>query len=174
VVDLYTALIARSTGNRKIPQAGFEGLRVFVPQHHRVLIKKLGAFHLVDEIKECRIFEQEIAACADKLVVTFRKSMEPMLAKHPKDLQRATAIWSQWPGYLDRPSGTGTREFCHRHGIPIVIHHTSGHAGIADLQRLAEALKPGRVVPIHTEAPERFVEHFTNVAMLDDGVRWAV
>jgi ribonuclease J len=174
VVDLYTALIARATGNRKIPQAGFDGLRVFVPQHHRVLIKKQGAFHLVDEIKACRIFEQEVAARANELVVTFRKSMEPTLAKSPNVLRQATAIWSQWPGYLDIPSGASTRDFCQRHGIPITIHHTSGHAGIADLQRLAKALKPGRVVPIHTSAPERFAQHFNNVAAFDDRVGWEV
>ena len=144
VVDLYTALIARATGNLKIPQAGFDGLRVFVPQHHRVLIKKQGAFHLVEEIKDYRIFETEIAARADELVVTFRKSMEPVLAKHPALLQRATAIWSQWPGYLDMPSVASTRDFCQRYGISITIQHTSGHAGITDLQRLAVTVQaPG-------------------------------
>ena len=174
VVDLYTAMIARATGNLKIPQAGFDGLKVFVPQHHRVLIKREGAFHMVRGIKNCRIFEKEIAARADELVVTCRKSMEPMLAKHPAILKRATAIWSQWPGYLDRSSGAGTRDFCLHHGIPIIIHHTSGHAGIRDLQRLAESLKPGRVVPIHTAAPERFARHFRDVVMREDGMRWEV
>jgi len=174
VIDFYTAMIARATGNLKIPQAGFDGLKVFVPQHHRVLIKNRGAFHLVDKIKGRRIFEKEIAARADELVVTFRKSMEPMLAKYPAVLKRATAIWSQWPGYLDMPSGAETRKFCRRYGITIIIHHTSGHAGIADLQRLVEALKPGKVVPIHTAAPERFAQHFKNVTMGVDGVSWEV
>jgi ribonuclease J len=72
------------------------------------------------------------------------------------------------------PPGAGTRAFCQRHGIPIVVHHTSGHAGIADPQRLAEALKPGRVVPIHTAAPERFAQHFKHVVLCDDGVGWEV
>jgi ribonuclease J len=174
VVDLYTSLIARATGNPNIPQAGFDGLRVFVPQSHRVRIKERGAFHLVEEIKGCRIFEREIAVRADELVVTFRKSMEPMLAKYPAVLKGATAIWSQWPGYLDRPSGAGSRRFCQHYGIPMIIHHTSGHAGISELQRLAEALRPGRVVPIHTAAPEQFAQHFKNVAMFDDGVGWDV
>ena len=174
VVNLYTSLIARATGNPKIPQTGFQGLRVFVPQRHRELIKERGAFHLVDELRGCRIYEEEIAARADELVVTFRKSIEPMLAAHPLALKGAVAIWSLWPGYLDMPSGVGTRAFCQRHDIPIIVHHTSGHAGIADLQRLAEALKPGRVVPIHTAAPERFAQHFKNVALCDDGVWWEV
>ena len=174
VVDLYTSLIARATGNPKIPQAGFQGLRVFVPQHQRKLMEEQGASHLVDELGDCRIYEKEIAARADELVVTLRKSIEPALAKFPAALKGAVAIWSLWPGYLDMPSGAGTRAFCQRYGIPIIVHHTSGHAGIADLQRLAEALKPGRVVPIHTAAPERFAQHFKNVALCDDGVWWEV
>jgi ribonuclease J len=174
VVDLYTSLIARATGNPKIPQTGFQELRMFVPQRHRELIKERGAFHLVDELRGCRIYEEEIAARTDELVVTFRKSIEPMLAAHPLALKGAVAIWSLWPGYLDMPSGAGTRAFCQRHDIPIIVHHTSGHAGIADLQRLAEALKPGMVVPIHTAAPEVFAQHFKNVALCDDGAWWEV
>ena len=174
VVDLYTSLIARATGNPKIPQAGFQGLRVFVPQRDRVRIKERGTFHLVNELGDSRIYKEEIAARADELVVTFRKSLQPMLAAYPSALKGAVAIWSLWPGYLDMPSGAGTRTFCRCHDIPIVVHHTSGHAGIADLQRLVEALQPGRVVPIHTAAPERFAQHFKNVALCGDGVAWDV
>jgi ribonuclease J len=174
VVDIYTALIAQATGNTNIPQAGFDGLRVFVPHHHRVLIKKQGAFHMLHGIEPCRIFEAEIAARAGELVVTFRKSMESVLARRPAALKGATAIWSQWPGYLDMPSGVGTHRFCQRHGIPVVNHHTSGHAGVIDLQRLAESLKPGQVVPMHTEAPEMFERYFGKVGMYKDGAIWEV
>jgi ribonuclease J len=174
VVDLYTSLIARATGNAKIPQAGFQGLRVFIPQRDRVRIKERGVFHLVDELGDSRIYKEEIAARADELVVTFRKSLQPMLAAYPSALNGAVVIWSLWPGYLDMPSGAGTRTFCQCHDIPIVVHHTSGHAGIADLQRLVEALQPGRVVPIHTAAPEKFAQHFKKVALCDDGVWWEV
>jgi ribonuclease J len=72
------------------------------------------------------------------------------------------------------PSGAGTREFCRRHDIPLIVHHTSGHASIADLQRLVEALQPERVVPIHTAAPGLFAQHFKNVALCTDGEVWDV
>jgi ribonuclease J len=107
-------------------------------------------------------------------LVTFHKSIEPMLNALPAALKGAVAIWFQWPGYLEMPSGASTREFCRRHGIPLIVHHTSGHAGIADLQRLAEASKPGRVVPIHTAAPRLFEKHFKNVALFADGEAWEV
>jgi ribonuclease J len=94
VVDLYTSVLARATGNPKIPQAGFQGLRAFVPQRHREVIKERGAFHLVEEIRSCRIYEEELAARADELVVTFRKSIESMLAAHPLALKGTVAIWS--------------------------------------------------------------------------------
>jgi ribonuclease J len=38
-----------------------------------------------------------------------------------------------------------------------------------DLQRFAKALAPRRVVPIHTQAPERFTEFFENVDLRRDG-----
>jgi ribonuclease J len=174
VLDLYTAVIAVATGNPKIPQPGFGSLRVFVPQSQRRRVLESRRFDYVRRVKKCRLYEQHIAARADRLVVTFRKSIEPMLDALPSALKGAVAIWSQWPGYLDMPSGAGTREFCRRHGIPLIVHHTSGHASIADLQRLAGALKPGRVVPIHTTAPGLFVQYFKNVAPCDDGVWWEI
>jgi ribonuclease J len=172
VLDLYTAVIAAATGNPKIPQAGFSGIRVFVPQSQRRRVLESRRFEYVRRVKRCRLYERHIAARAGRLVVTFRKSIEPMLDALPAALKGAAAIWSQWPGYLDMPSGAGTREFCRRHDIPLIVHHTSGHASIADLQRLVEALQPGKVVPIHTSAPAQFTELFKNVALYADGDVW--
>jgi ribonuclease J len=47
--------------------------------------------------------------------------------------------------------------------------HTSGHAMIRDLERLAEALKPDMRIPIHTEHPEDFSQTFANIITLNDG-----
>ena len=64
--------------------------------------------------------------------------------------------------------------FLERHGIPLAIHHASGHAFIPDLKRLVEALAPHRVVPIHTFAGERFGEFFHRVECHADGEWWEV
>jgi Zn-dependent metallo-hydrolase RNA specificity domain len=56
-----------------------------------------------------------------------------------------------------------------RHRIPLVVHHASGHAAIPDLQRLVSAIAPGRVVPIHSAAGDRFAEFFPRVDRQRDG-----
>jgi len=168
VVDLYGASVAAATGNQRIPQAGFDNLRVYVPQRQRVLVKTSGEFARVNDIRFARIFPEELAARAGELVLTFRASMMREVAS-AGCLDAATAVWSMWRGYLDRPEQRRLLQFFESHGIPLVIHHTSGHAWLADLQRFARALAPRRVVPIHTQAPERFTEFFENVDLRRDG-----
>ena len=58
--------------------------------------------------------------------------------------------------------------------MPLVEHHTSGHASLADLKRLVTAVDAARVVPIHTEGAAEFARHFTNVTVRDDGEWWDV
>jgi len=86
----------------------------------------------------------------------------------------ARAIWSQWEGYLDEASGGRTKEWLDAHGIPLEVIHASVHATIEDLQRLARAFAHSRLVPIHTEHPERFLELFGRAELHHDGEWWGV
>jgi ribonuclease J len=79
-----------------------------------------------------------------------------------------------WPGYLEQPGQKRLLSFFERHGIPLVTHHASGHAYLPALQRLAAAIAPGRIVPIHSFAPGRFREFFENVELHRDGQWWDV
>ncbi len=56
-----------------------------------------------------------------------------------------------------------------RRGIPFETIHTSGHAAPVDLKRLAAAVAPKRLVPIHTFRREQFPALFDNVLLADDG-----
>jgi ribonuclease J len=68
-------------------------------------------------------------------------------------LARGLVVRSLGPGYLDNESGQALRAFCARNALPLELAHSSGHADVADLARLAQALSPERVIPIHTRAP---------------------
>ncbi len=57
----------------------------------------------------------------------------------------------------------------HRDGLTTA---TSGHAYMPDLQRLARAIPPKRLVPIHSFAPERYGEFFENIEVHRDGEWW--
>ena len=59
-------------------------------------------------------------------------------------------------------------------GVPVETIHTSGHASIADLKRLSEAIAPKQLVPIHSFEPQRFGEFFGDVVQRQDGEWWNV
>jgi ribonuclease J len=173
VLDLYTASIATATGNMNIPQPGFDNLLVYVPFRQRIQVKESREFDRVGGIKAVRIFPEELAARSQELVLTFRASMMSEIEK-AHCLTGASVVWSMWPGYLEQPGQKRLLSFFERHGIPLVIHHASGHAYLPDLQRLAKAIASARIVPIHSFAPDRFGEFFENVEMHEDGEWWDV
>ncbi len=77
------------------------------------------------------------------------------------DLQGGCLIYSLWPGYLDRDR-TDLREWAKRKEIDFHIVHSSGHASSADLYRVAQAVAPQRLLPIHTVHPERYASLSAN------------
>lgn len=177
VLDAYTAAVLRAAGRPTIPQAGWDQLRVFVPQNQRVRIKESGRFEYVDDLKGSRIFERQLAELASQAVILMRGSLLRQLERSV-ELQGATAIFSLWSGYLSDPAcresfGTLTT-WLEKKGIPLTELHTSGHASVADLKRLAHAIAPRVTVPIHTFEPKAFHGLFANVETKEDGVWWDV
>lgn len=173
VVDLYTATMAQATGRESIPVPGWRNLLVYVPNSQRIRIAQTKAYERLDPIKSVRIFPEGLADRRSDLVMTFRMSMARELEK-AECLEGASAIWSMWPGYLERPSEKRYIDFLSKHKIPHQIHHASGHAYLNDLQKLAAAVAPQRLVPIHSLAADRFAEHFEHVERHEDGEWWEV
>jgi ribonuclease J len=171
VLDLYAASVAAATGNPNIPKAGFNQLLVYVPLRQRVRVKESGEFGRVSAIRPVRIYPEELAGRAKEVVLTFRASMIREV-ENAGCLAGAVAVWSMWPGYLEQPGQERLLEFFRRQGIPLKTHHASGHAYLPDLQRLAKAVAPKRLVPVHSFAPQRFAEFFENVEAHCDGEWW--
>src|SRR5713101_1358678 len=143
VVDLYTAAIAVATGRETIPKADWERVRVYLPRSQRARVIREQAFDRTDAVKADRIYPEELVTRRGELVMLFRTSMSREL-EEIGCLEGARAIWSMWPGYLREESGEQLRAWLDRLGIPMVIHHASGHAFIPDLQRLVRTLAPLR------------------------------
>jgi ribonuclease J len=173
VMDLYTATIAAATGRDSIPQAGWEGVRVFVPRSQRRAILKAKAFERIEAIRAQRIFPEELRARRSELAVTFRHSMAAELIR-AGCLENARLVWSLWPGYLKDESGRALLAVLAEQGVGLAIHHSSGHAYIPDLRRLVEAVVPGRVVPMHSEATDHFARFFPRVERHADREWWPV
>lgn len=173
VMDLYTATIVRATGRETIPQAHWDGVRVFVPLSQRIRVKDSQEFERISWLRGRRLFAADLARCASDLVLTFRGSMAAELDR-AGGLDKAHAVWAMWPGYLDEASGAKLKRWLKQHGIPLSILHSSGHASQADLQRFAAAMKAHQVVPLHTRQPARYPELFANVRKQADGTWWRV
>ena len=173
VVDLYTATVARATGRKSIPQAGFDGLRVHVPQRQRLRVLQAQEFERVAQITGIRCYPEDLAAKPGEFVYLGTSSTaDELLATGA--LRDGAVAWSLWQGYLDQPAGQRLRARLAAAQVPLVQHHTSGHAFVEDLQRLVGAFDPARVVPIHSEACDRFAELFPRVEPHDDGEWWEV
>lgn len=173
VIDLYTASIAAATGRDTIPQAGWENVRVYLPRSQQRRVIDSHAFARTDAVRAKRIYPEELRERRREIVLTCRGSMLRELDQ-AGCLEGAIGIWSMWPGYLERPSGRQTVTDLSRLGVALTVQHASGHASPADLERFANQLAAGRVVPIHTRAAEIFESHFANVVRYRDGEWWNV
>jgi ribonuclease J len=173
VMDLYGAAIAAATGRGSISPSrlgSHPGLRSAVPAGAR---QEAEAFWRVNDLGASRIYAEELATDPSRWVMSFRSSMTREMERSGC-LREARAVWLMWPGYLDGESGKRTREPFKRLGIEMTIAHASGHATVEDLQRLATAIDADKVVPIHTDAPQRFASLFERVEAHLDGEWWGV
>lgn len=173
VVDLYGASVAAATRST-IPQLGFPDLRVWVPQRQRVLVKESGEFDRVNRLGAARVFPEELHADPSRFVFHVATSAVFELARSEVLDADGAVVWSLWDGYLRDGSGRRLQQFLGERSIPLTKIHTSGHAAVLDLQRLVDAVRPDRLVPVHSEATDRFEELFPNVERHDDGEWWGV
>lgn len=173
VVDLYTATLARAAGIPGLPVAGDEGLEVYCRRRERLQVRDAGEFKRTREVYPVRVFPEDLTPRARELVLLLRPSMAREL-EQAGVLRGALAIWSLWRGYLEGPTERRLQELLTRHGVNLEVHHVSGHAYVTDLRRLVDAVRPVRVIPIHTAQPEGYAAEFPVVERQADGSWWLV
>ncbi len=173
VCDLYTASVVCAIGRATLPQPGFDGLRVYVPNAQRVRVKRSGQFDRMNLIRACRVFPEWLVEHAEKITLLQPQSAVAEL-EHAGVLAGGTVVWSLWPGYLEDAGGKRFQAGLAEAGVPFDVDHASGHASVRDLQRFAAALSPGVVVPIHTEGAHAYEGLFDRVAPHEDGEWWEV
>ena len=149
LLDLYAMEILRAAGNPNLPAPGWSNISVYVPEYQRRQVAKNKLFDLLTPYKAARIYREHLSEIGDKAVMLFRPAMM-------RDIDDAglwpcaQAIWSQWDGYLLDGPGAKLKADLAERNVPFESIHTSGHASIADLKRLAKAIAPKALVPIHT------------------------
>jgi len=81
-------------------------------------------------------------------------------------LPGSTLIWSQLKEYFHQEESFWTKN-----GITPVYLHVSGHAYKEDLPRLVNEMRPGCIIPIHTQYKKDYPVVFAPipVKILEDG-----
>ncbi len=180
VLDIYTAYILRLVSDR------FKNVPDFKDKHFRVLTKgKTAGSHYSKVIAKREIFKdfipdlfgsrvqiskEEILECPGKFFLKVSNFSDLLVELGDT---RSSVIYSQWAGYKkEEYNPTGFKKYVDLENNPnIDFHdvHTSGHAMVRDLQRLAKVLNVKILVPIHTEHARGYSEYFANVQVTDDG-----
>lgn len=175
LLDLYAMEMLRATGNPNVPAAGWPNLAVYVPEYQRRHIARTERFDIVARYKPNRIYREAISTFVGRSVMLFRPAMVADIDLIPQAWTGARMIWSQWDGYLTSPPNEAFLAKLASRDVPLEVVHTSGHASITDLQRLAKAIAPEALIPVHTFRGDRFAELFgLHVNRRHDGEWWRV
>lgn len=172
VIDLYIANILNGIKSGGLPypdRRKFPEIKVLFTDH---FVKKLRYKNMRNRFERFQDFEVgpgRISKQNGRAFVFFRDMSIPEIerAQIPSG---SVLFYSFWQGYKKEKSFQGMKLFAERHGIEIIDVHTSGHAGLRDLNRMVEAIKPRKILPVHTLHPERFKDCFGDtVEVVSDG-----
>jgi ribonuclease J len=178
VIDIYTAWVLEQLRQitQNTPAMDWPEIRVFAAYSQDQRLKAnpdyFGDFR--KRLYRHRVKREELQATPEAFLYFGKMSSFRLINAFKNAAAPVNVIYSQWLGYLD---GTHTEYFGSDRiaafrsypEINFIYAHSSGHAPLKDLQKLAAALKPKMLVPIHTEDAEGFRSKFENVMTLMDG-----
>lgn len=178
VIDVYEAWVLEQMKlvSERVPNMFWDEVEVYVPNSQYQVVKEnhefFGDFRSAIFEEDHRTQAEELQASPADYLHSIRLSgintVRRYLGENPVSI-----IYSQWLGYLedDTHGRYGVEELMQLREDPrvnFIYAHTSGHASLEDLKRLAEAINPKKLVPIHTEHKYEFEDHFQNVLVLED------
>ena len=172
VLDLYTFFVLTTLKQitPALPPHPDDHLRIFyIGKHAQDIVDHLGK-KVLYQFAPRKIGIDEIVANRKNMVLKLPVSAMDRIAgqlKKQTPLADASFIYSMWAGYLEKDDYyTG---FCDKYQLRLKKVHVSGHAYRNALQKLASALKPDVLIPVHTLSADRFDTFFDNVVQLYDG-----
>jgi ribonuclease J len=183
VIDIYTAWVLEQLRQitQNTPAMDWPEVRVFATHSQDERLKAVpdyfGDFR--KRLYRRRVKREELHATPESFLYFGKMSSFRLINEFKNAAVPVNVIYSQWLGYLDGNHadyfGSDRISASRRDpAVNFVYAHTSGHAPVADLERLAAALNPRKLVPIHTERGEDFSKMFANVVTLSDGERFAL
>lgn len=186
VVDVYMAWVLEQMKlvSDRVPNMFWDEVKVIVSkdqysQYETVKANPEFFGDFQNEIfkPEHRIEQYEIIAAPAAYVQAIRLSGSKFIVGYLTD-NPVNVVYSQWLGYLEQGQGQYGADVLNRlrndSRINFVYAHTTGHAFLKDLKRLAAAIDPRILIPVHTDNPNEFNNYFKNVVVLNDGLEYGI
>ncbi|THB80154.1 MAG: MBL fold metallo-hydrolase [Desulfobacteraceae bacterium] len=173
VLDLYTFYLLDRLKEITPGLPPFKGdhIRIFYIKGHAQRIADHLGQDVLYRYRSRKIELDEIATGRCDMVIKLPVHAMTRIARRMIEsapLTRVKLIYAMWQGYLEKE--TAYSDFCSEFNAELVHIHVSGHAWLDDLKKLAIALNPETLVPIHTLNAKRFNTLFSNVFQAQDGV----
>jgi ribonuclease J len=171
VIDIYTANVLydlRQLGNKlPYPCKSYPNIKVYPYRITRKISDEIGDVY-AKRFTPYRLSEEIIRDEQNNIFMLVRPSMLNDLKKC--NLKNGLFIYSLWKGYRSGDYQKRFEDFLRKQGFTISPQiHTSGHATLADIQRLIKGLNPKRIVPIHSMNPHLLKEFSDKVEVMEDG-----
>lgn len=166
VPDVYTAHVLAELGHcpggEKLPypgKPGFDDVRVWYPKWLTDRLFNTDRGDIPLRYQPRKLTKPEMAADLAKVMLFVRPGMENDL-RHIEGLAGSTLVYSLWEGYREKPKTRRFLEAVEDLGVQVISLHTSGHADIPALKRMADTLQPKQIVPIHTFKADQYENVF--------------
>ena len=176
VIDIYTAWVLENIKNLscRVPTIDWKLIKVlFFGKHSNTLFNGSFPSKFKDKICKKRILPKEIKSGPDKYLIQLSAGLAHIVNGYKSEINKPNLIYSQWRGYLEKEDYKDQywklRKLINEDVVNLHYVHTSGHATVEDLKRLVTAIKPKRVIPIHTEYPKEFSGLFKNAPAAHNG-----
>lgn len=164
LIDFYTAYVLDKIGKyAKIPCINnrYSNLKVvyFGSGHIFKKLEKAGKSQDFYKFKNDKIKIDDLLAEPTKYVLLVRQSMLGFLKKY-QDIENGNYIHSAWSGYLDSGLESISGYLMNQRNFKLNTLHCSGHADASVLKDFVNSIKPQKITPIHTNAPEEYKTFF--------------
>jgi len=178
IIDVYMAFVLEQVKKKSkgLPAIDAYNILLYKPKSQMDKISEEEFEDFVTRVNE-KEAHNGIFVKPEKFVYFLRCPNEKLIDKI-RSKGTIDLIYSQWKGYLQEEHKTYCTPIINRlkdqNDIQYTYAHTSGHAPIEEIIELAKAIKPERIVPIHTENPTKMKLEFeaagyANVELWDDG-----
>ena len=154
IIDIFTAHILSN-----LPDVQYSELKIFYPLWlTRKMHETPEGTKKMNRFSRRKISKEELKSRRD-LCILVRENML-LDIEHRIDYSDAGLIYSKWEGYKKDPKTKHFLEFFDSQKLETISLHTSGHADIQTIKDFVRDLNPVKIIPVHTETPEKYQEIF--------------